>query len=259
MARTTWDAFHRQGPFVGSGGLYSPGPATAPPLSRRYERWMTLSRHPGPSPVLHRYFTAQPDSRRLFARCGRRRFTADGRSALGPRSLSPVLFWEAGSRAYLGPNVACRLLQLHYDVRALARALDSSQGRRPQPPSFSDVPRCLPCGSGEHAASRAPSAKRDPGAGSSCFHRFSRPRCPAERATGTACAARVVAIDVHGSLDRAKDASPIERCMIALRWVHTPFTRMLTAFPSSAPRGHPAVAGASDERGGDLFRRIGPA
>jgi hypothetical protein len=28
---TTRGAFHRQGPFVGSGGLYSPGPATAPP------------------------------------------------------------------------------------------------------------------------------------------------------------------------------------------------------------------------------------
>jgi hypothetical protein len=27
------DAFHRQGPFVGSGGHYSPGPATATPLS----------------------------------------------------------------------------------------------------------------------------------------------------------------------------------------------------------------------------------
>jgi hypothetical protein len=30
---TTRDAFHRQGPFVGSGGPYSPGPTTAvPPL-----------------------------------------------------------------------------------------------------------------------------------------------------------------------------------------------------------------------------------
>jgi len=28
---TTRGAFHRQGPFVGSGGHYSPGPATAPP------------------------------------------------------------------------------------------------------------------------------------------------------------------------------------------------------------------------------------
>jgi len=29
---TTRDAFRRQGPFVGSGGLYSPGPATTAPL-----------------------------------------------------------------------------------------------------------------------------------------------------------------------------------------------------------------------------------
>jgi hypothetical protein len=28
----TRGVFHRQGPFVGSGGLYSPGPATAAPL-----------------------------------------------------------------------------------------------------------------------------------------------------------------------------------------------------------------------------------
>jgi len=27
-----WDAFYRQGPFVGSGGHYSPGPATRSPL-----------------------------------------------------------------------------------------------------------------------------------------------------------------------------------------------------------------------------------
>jgi hypothetical protein len=26
------DAFHRQGPFVGSGGPYSPGPTTSAPL-----------------------------------------------------------------------------------------------------------------------------------------------------------------------------------------------------------------------------------
>jgi len=29
---SSWDAFYRQGPFVGSGGLYSPGPATRSPL-----------------------------------------------------------------------------------------------------------------------------------------------------------------------------------------------------------------------------------
>jgi len=29
---SNWDAFYRQGPFIGSGGLYSPGPATRSPL-----------------------------------------------------------------------------------------------------------------------------------------------------------------------------------------------------------------------------------
>jgi len=50
---TTRSAFHRQGPFVGSDGHYSPGPATAPPLSRCDDRWTTFSRHPGSRPVLH--------------------------------------------------------------------------------------------------------------------------------------------------------------------------------------------------------------
>jgi hypothetical protein len=62
---------------------------------------------------------------------------------------------------------------------------------------------------------------RDPGAGSSCLRRFSRPRYldrratlsffyPAACAAGSAtCAAEasLVTIDVHGSLDRAKDVS----------------------------------------------------
>jgi hypothetical protein len=49
---TAWDAFCRKGPFVGSGGHYSPGPATAPPpFERSDDRWMTFSRHPGPPPI----------------------------------------------------------------------------------------------------------------------------------------------------------------------------------------------------------------
>jgi hypothetical protein len=140
----------------------------------------------------------------------------------------------------LGPNVACRLLQLRYDVRALARALESSQGRRPQPPSFSDVPRSLPCGSGTHAASRAPSTRRDPGVGSSCFRRFSRPRCPVECATGDGLRRlRVVTIDVHGPLDRAKDASPTERCNKCPSMGACAFARMRTAFPFSATQRTP--------------------
>jgi len=55
---TTRGAFHRQGLFVGSGGLYGPGPATAT-LDRLSAnggtRWTTLSRHPESWPVLHRF------------------------------------------------------------------------------------------------------------------------------------------------------------------------------------------------------------
>ena len=51
---TTRGAFHRQGPFVESGGRYSPGSATAdPPFGECDDRWITLSRHPGSWPVLH--------------------------------------------------------------------------------------------------------------------------------------------------------------------------------------------------------------
>jgi hypothetical protein len=50
----------------------------------------------------------------------------------------------------------------------------------------------------------------------------------------------IVRINVHGSKDRAKDASP-SACddLSCLRWVHTLCARMLTAFPSSASFGHP--------------------
>jgi len=67
----TRDAFRRQGPFVGSGGLFDPGPATAALLSLlRDNRWMTLSRHPEPSPVHDRFTPAESDSHRPFAsRC----------------------------------------------------------------------------------------------------------------------------------------------------------------------------------------------
>jgi hypothetical protein len=44
-------------------------------------------------------------------------------------------------RAYLGPDAAYRLLQLLRRAGTSTRALDSSKGRRPQPPSFSDAPR----------------------------------------------------------------------------------------------------------------------
>jgi len=50
----------------------------------------------------------------------------------------------------------------------------------------------------------------------------------------------IVRIDVHGSKDRAKDASPEHmRDFSCLRRVHVLCGACATAFPSSAPSGHP--------------------
>jgi len=58
----------------------------------------------------------------------------------------------------------------------------------------------------------------------------------------------VVRIDVHGSKDRAKDASPFVAtisCGLAGAYA---WLRMLTTFPSSAPSGHP-LSSARSHRG----------
>jgi len=69
------DAFHRQRPFVGSGGHYSPGPATdTPPFGRWADRSMTLSRHRGSSSGPFPSPRNRPEPRRPFARRTRRWF-----------------------------------------------------------------------------------------------------------------------------------------------------------------------------------------
>jgi hypothetical protein len=64
---------------------------------------------------------------------------------------------------------------------------------------------------------------------------------------------------VHGSKDRAKDASP-GACddLSCLRWVHTHRSRMLTAFPSSAPFGHPLSSARLMSREELPATRVGP-
>jgi hypothetical protein len=109
---TTRDAFRRGGPFVGSGGPYNPGPATtSDACATRDNRWMTLSRHPGPTPILDRSLgrvrrpcVLSPEAPADVA--------ADNHSELGPRSLAPPPFLERCARAYSGPDTAYRLLQL---------------------------------------------------------------------------------------------------------------------------------------------------
>jgi hypothetical protein len=66
------------------------------------------------------------------------------------------------------------------------------------------------------------------------------PPSPPHLQIGLAPNRSIVRIDVHGSEDRAKDASP-GACddLSCLRRVHAHRSRMPTAFPSSASSGHP--------------------
>jgi hypothetical protein len=69
----------------------------------------------------------------------------------------------------------------------------------------------------------------------------------------------VVRIDVHGSEDRAKDASP-GACddLSCLRRVHAHRSRMPTAFPSSASSGHPLSSARLTPREDIPAARVGP-
>jgi hypothetical protein len=154
-----------------------------------------------------------------------------------------------------------RLLQLLRRAGTSTRALDSSKGRRPQPPSFSDAPRgSLARSDGARRAALRPFSE-NPGAGSSWLPRFARPRCSRERvAPRRFPAVGEATIDVHGPPDRAKDASPWRE------WPCKPSRRVLTHFwawadvvPLLGVRRASFVAGASARRGGSLCARDGPA
>jgi len=111
---TTRGAFHRQGPFVGSGGHYSPGPATAPPPR---DDVTTAERRSHVVLGLSRSFTlfkkrVEADSpatlslETLFGIADRTlsRRPPEECPLLGPRSLAPPLFLERCVRAYSGPG-----------------------------------------------------------------------------------------------------------------------------------------------------------
>jgi len=179
----------------------------------RESRWMTLSRHPGSSPIRSTVKSpAASDSRHFFTRRARRRFTADDRPELGLRSLPPPPFLERCAGAYLRPNAAYRFLQLfatcgHCDPSS--RFLAGTKAA-----TFFLF-------STHHAISLARAVAR----GEPRNVRPPRPRCrlfPLARVFPTAIPLRSrhlrrfpvgvgVTIDVHGPLDRVKDASPLAR------------------------------------------------
>lgn len=190
------DAFHRQGPFVGSGGRYSPGPATdTPPFGRWADRSMTLSRHrgssSGPSPF------SRETGRKL-----RRSFRSPHPTMvsptavhfeLGPRSLDPAAVFAARMPSLF--ETRCRLTtsatayELRatkpYDSRFLAGTMAST--------TFLFLRTTPLIAEQWRAASRATSASACPGAGSSRLPRFAQPRCLQERLT----IARVLRRSMH--------------------------------------------------------------
>jgi len=151
----------------------------------------------------------QPDSRRLFARRAHRRSSRRRPLRLGPRSLDPDRsFWSACAeliRDQTPPTDFCNQ-RFFTTCGQPNRGPRSSQGRRPQSPSFSQRAELPPLRERRRAASRAPSVRSNLGVGSSRLPEFARPRCRLERATSDGFRRRsVVTIDVHGSVDRVKD------------------------------------------------------
>jgi hypothetical protein len=168
---------------------------------------------------------------------------ADPRPELGPRSLDPDRrFCGAFAELIRDQFVAYRLLQLRYDVRATKPGLPWD----PRRDGDLDLLPVLTC----HALSLAGAVTR----GEPRYVRWRRPQCwffPLARVCPTVMPPSpphlrslrlrsIVRIDVHGSKDRAKDASP-GACddVSCLRRVHAHRSRMPTAFPSSASFGHP--------------------
>ena len=129
-------------------------PVPRPPhrFWRCCDRWMTLSRHPGPCPDPEPLWSDSfRDADRPFARRARRRLTAHARPDLGPRSLDPDrTFWCAFAEciwSQTSPADFCNC----YDVRALSpvRLTILAGTSTLMPFLFFFLPRPLPCGSGD--------------------------------------------------------------------------------------------------------------
>jgi hypothetical protein len=168
---------------------------------------------------------------------------ADFRSELDPRSLDPDRsFWSAFAeliRGQTSPTDFCNCV--------------TTTCGQPNPSSwilagtetsisflFFLVSRPLPCGSGDtrRAALRSPvpAPVLVPPGCPSLPNRDADSNAPPPKLAPRS----IVRINVHGSKDRAKDASP-GTCddLSCLCWVRAHRSRMLTAFPSSASFGHP--------------------
>lgn len=149
-----------RGPFVGSGGHYSPGPATRSPLLAMVE---PLSDTLAPPWVFVRtspmFIGVRPTPRRPFARRTRPQVPPTTvHFELGPRSLDPAAVFAARL-----PSLFETRRRLTTSATAYRRAGNqtnrlsfSSQGRWPRPPSFSYAPRRSSLSSGARRAALRP-------------------------------------------------------------------------------------------------------
>lgn len=129
----------------------SPVPRPRHRFRRCRDRWVTIPRHPEPLRRSSPDFAVSPTLDSSF----RPRYppavsSADVHLTLGPRSLDPAAFFEARL-----PSLFETRRRLPISATALrragnqTRALVSSHGRRPGPPSVSSRRVRLPCRSGD--------------------------------------------------------------------------------------------------------------
>jgi hypothetical protein len=163
--------------------ITAPVPRPSPRFWRRESRWMAISRHPESSADPPRV-RGESDSRfAAWLDAPPDGITRRRALRVRPPFTRPCpLFLERVCRAYSRPDVAYRLLQLHF-----RRASNQTRVLDPRRDGGLDLLPCLtrhasPLRKRCHAASRATFTRFDPGAGSSCLRRFARPRyrlgCP---------------------------------------------------------------------------------
>ena len=131
----TRGAFHRQGPFVGSGGHYSPGPAIVRSALRRCDvplddaltsPW-AFSQFRS---VMSEAIRGGDSSFRISAHP--RRVTVLGRGDLGPRSLASAALFGARVTSFFETRRRLSTSATAYDVRArTSSSRVSSLGRAP--------------------------------------------------------------------------------------------------------------------------------
>jgi len=183
----TRGAFHRQGPFIGSGGRYSPGPAT-------HARAFGAMRGPlddvlTPPWVLARSDSVLSEATRVHdspfrASAHPRRLTVGSRGVLDPRSLAPAALFGARLTSFFETRRRLSTSATAYDVRARTSSSHDPRrdGRRDVLPFLTTHASFL-----AEAVSRG-ELRRVHSRGSRCrfllaFTKFSRPRYHLERAT----------------------------------------------------------------------------